>query len=64
MDTADFRTLPCPSKDGLHVLIEAVPPWYLACEICGQRFALVPEDVLDRAGLELRERGIEIVVRH
>ena len=59
-----IRATPCPSSDGKHVFTEAAPPWYVVCNICGQRFALISEDVMNLSGLELRERDIEIVVRH
>lgn len=49
--------IPAPScPNGKHILIDAEPPWFAFCEICGTRFALIAEPVLDEMGVEVNQR--------
>ena len=64
MRLAEISALPCPSNDGCHVLVETNPPWFRACAICGQRFALVSEFILHEVELEITERDFERVTVH
>lgn len=49
--------IPAPScPNGKHILVDAEPPYYSKCEICGTRFALIAESVLDELGVKVNER--------
>jgi len=53
--------IPAPScPAGKHILIDAETPWYVQCEVCGTRFALVAESVLDKAGIDVVERPVTV----
>lgn len=64
MQMTEIPALPCFSDDGRHVLIEAAPPWYQVCKICGQRFALVSEFILHAVELEITDRDFQKVTMH
>ena len=49
----------CTSKDNKHSVVEAKPPFYVKCEICGTRFYLVAEQVMRDQKAIIVERPLE-----
>lgn len=56
----DYIVAPnCTSQDNRHrIELIATKPWYAQCAVCGIRFALVAEPVLDALGAVPKERMV------
>lgn len=50
----------CNTPDGLHDLASCEPPWYGKCKVCGARFILINETVVEQLGLEIYQRPTNV----
>lgn len=55
----------CKSKDGKHniKLMNDGGVWYARCLICGERFALISETIINSLGLRLEPRAIKRTIQ-
>jgi len=58
-DGVNFIAAPkCKSENNKHILDDCSSPFVAKCVICGERFVLVAETVLEKLGIDVTPRQV------